>query len=275
MKNVFVTVNYDNVSETKKYIESFINSKPTDIDILYVVDNSPEKNQCRELEISLNLSNVKFLYPMENLGYMAAGSYAYDFHFNVYGLDFEYFCLMNNDIVFDTNDFSLKLLSLKLEGVMLISPSVFDENKDLNPYIINRKTSVYMHIWSFILSQYIFFKTTHMFISFFKRMLSGRVQKKSVISRSEHEYIYGTHGSVFILNNNFFKSGGSIRKLPFLYGEEIYISEQVRKLDGKCLYVPELQFSHVGSATLGKQYSLFKYKCIKNAHKFLCEEFYR
>jgi GT2 family glycosyltransferase len=273
MKNVFVAVNYNHIEETRLFIESYIQNCPNDCDNLYIVDNSECKAKCRELENELVNINVKFLYPRNNLGYMGAGSFALDYHFNNYGIDFEYFCLMNNDISFCTNEFSNALLNDKNRGYMLISPVVIDNGKSVNPYMVKRKSLSYMCFWNFALIHY----RIACFIHFLIDLLTKHKKNKKIIKNRclTPTKVYGTHGSIFILNKSFFIQGGRLDKLPFLYGEEMYISEQIRKIGGDCLFNPEIEFSHVGSATLGKIYSVFKYECIKEAHKFLYKEFYK
>ncbi|EGQ7993263.1 glycosyltransferase family 2 protein [Vibrio vulnificus] len=271
MKLIFITVNYNNVKETDEFISCFLNGNTSD-NILYVVDNSENKNPCKELELSIRNDNVVFLYPFENLGYMGGASFALDYHYNKCGFDFKYTLICNNDISFDAENIINHLSEHGRHNgdrFMLISPSVYDNGDNINPYMISRKSKCYMMMWNVILSTYTTFSIFHKINKF----LSSFSKNKKVRKYSE-KYVYGTHGSVFILSSDYFMSGGSIRKLPFLYGEEMYIAEQISRLNGKCIYVPEIFFNHKGSATLGKEQSKFKYQKIKEAHKYICKEFY-
>jgi GT2 family glycosyltransferase len=67
--------------------------------------------------------------------------------------------------------------------------------------------------------------------------------------------IYAPHGSIFIFRRAFFEHGGNIRFPYFLFGEEIYIAEQVKEKGGKILYAPELNIIHNEHTSTG----LFKW----------------
>ncbi|ENI4486274.1 glycosyltransferase family 2 protein [Vibrio fluvialis] len=270
MKLIFVTVNYNNIGETNKFVSCFLNESNSD-NILYVIDNSENKTSCKDLESSISSNNVIFLYPFENLGYLGGASFALDHYYNNNGFNFEYILICNNDISFDVNNIINNLPDIKIneDKCMVISPSIIDHGTNVNPYMINRKSKYYMMMWNVILSTYTTFNIFHRL----NKWLSKKTTKKAK-KNFKGKYIYGTHGSVFIINSKYFTNGGSIRKLPFLYGEEMYIAEQVSRLNGKCAYVPELCFYHKGSATLGKDHSKFKYDKIKEAHEYIYKEFY-
>ncbi|HGE6127186.1 TPA: glycosyltransferase family 2 protein, partial [Vibrio cholerae] len=166
---------------------------------------------------------------------------------------------------------SLKSFDEKNDA-MMISPLVIDRGVNINPYLIVRKNKRYMMFWNIILSSFFTFKMFHK-VNKYRTLLSSKKSHSSTVK--PFQKIYGSHGSVFILKNEYFLRGGSLRRLPFLYGEEIYIAEQVRNLGGDCVYYPLIKFEHKGSATLGNDASRFKYSCIKQGHSFLYKEFYR
>ncbi|EPT9250876.1 glycosyltransferase family 2 protein [Photobacterium damselae] len=266
--NVIAIVNYNNAVITEDFIHRF-NEVNRD-NILLIVDNSQSKGECKRIEADNKSDNLIFLYPEENLGYMRAGALAYE-HIRK-KFDFDFFILCNNDVFIQDDDVFIKLDYYKNidPDVMLLSPVIIDNNKNVNPYMIHRKSNKYMLFWSFILSSYLVAWFFHKVISMKKK--SG--MKSTVDNKREYNNVYGTHGSIFILNKSFFNNGGRLDELPFLYGEEIYISEQIRLLKGKCLYVDDLIFSHNSSSTLGKKYTYFKYKCISEAHAFLSNRYY-
>ncbi|HDY7922014.1 TPA: glycosyltransferase family 2 protein [Vibrio vulnificus] len=269
--NVITIVNYNNIEVTSKAIFN-IESKIGDIDslVIYVVDNSDDKSQCKNLERNIYFDNVVFLYPNDNLGYMRGGSYAYEYHKKKFNSDINVFILMNNDVEIINNNLFDELLKYNDDDLMLISPKLLMDGINVNPYMQFRKSNRYMRIWSFVLTSYYLSRLFFFAISLKRK--SKMSLDRAVLSTYD---IYGTHGAVFILTHNFFRLGGRIDELPFLYGEEIYISEQIRALGGKCKYNDKIVFSHIGSATLGSKLSYFKYSCIKNAHKFLVRKYYR
>ncbi|MCD9490698.1 glycosyltransferase family 2 protein [Photobacterium phosphoreum] len=266
--NIISIVNYNNVSITEDFILRF--KDVNESNILLVVDNSLSKLACESLEEKYSSENIMFLYPKENLGYMRAGAFAYNYIKDKFSFDF--FILSNNDIIIDDDQFFDKLDSYNNldQDIMLLSPSVIDEQRNVNPYMRARKSEKYMKLWSFILSSYIMAWVFNKLISIKSKFNRNYSNDRETCN----ENIYGTHGSIFILNKSFFNRGGTLDELPFLYGEEIYISEQILLMNGKCIYVDDFKFSHNSSSTLGKKYTYFKFKCICEAHAFLMKRYY-
>ncbi|TNZ17924.1 rhamnosyl transferase, partial [Vibrio parahaemolyticus] len=67
MKLVFVTVNYNNIDETRKVLNCFSGLSHGENSVLYVVDNSDSKSECQSLDKENTNNKIKFLYPKENL----------------------------------------------------------------------------------------------------------------------------------------------------------------------------------------------------------------
>ncbi|HLK55763.1 MAG TPA: hypothetical protein VKU00_04325, partial [Chthonomonadaceae bacterium] len=55
---------------------------------------------------------------------------------------------------------------------------------------------------------------------------------------------YAAHGSLFFLRPNFFERGGTLDYPTFLFGEEIFIAEQVRAFGLKVAYLPSARVLH-------------------------------
>jgi hypothetical protein len=54
-----------------------------------------------------------------------------------------------------------------------------------------------------------------------------------------------------VFNNSFFEKGGTLNYPSVLFGEEIFIAEQVLKLNLKMVYEPILHVEHHEHATTG------------------------
>lgn len=265
---VFTTVNYNNTIETRKFIESYIALDESQESLLLIVDNSEDKAECKELEqCYINEGNIKFIYSNTNLGYMPGGASAYNYVLSK-GIEFDYFILSNNDIQFDSNDIipTLERYQTSEPHTSLISPRLISSGSSINPYLYSRPTKYKMMLWTFILSNYYFAKLFFSIISF---------KKKKENVKPSNSKIYATHGSIFIFTRKFFLLGGRLDEIPFLYGEEIYVAEQIRCVGGNCDFVDSINVSHVGSATLGAEHNRFKHKCLNQAHKFLCRRYFK
>jgi GT2 family glycosyltransferase len=74
-------------------------------------------------------------------------------------------------------------------------------------------------------------------------------QKKP--NRDIQEKIYAPHGSCIILNKNYFKRGGTLDHISFLFGEEIFVGETAKRLGLNVLYVSEIQVRHYEHSSIG------------------------
>lgn len=174
MKLVFVTVNYNNIDETRKVLNCFSGLSHGENSVLYVVDNSDSKSECQSLDKENTNNKIKFLYPKENLGYLTGASFGVDFHYNNHGFDFDYLIILNNDIIFNVNEVlkSLEIFSQNNDA-MMISPLVIDRGVNVNPYLTVRKSKRYMMFWNFILSNFFTFKVFHK-INKYRALLSSK-----------------------------------------------------------------------------------------------------
>ncbi len=73
---------------------------------------------------------------------------------------------------------------------------------------------------------------------FFIHSVISKTKTKTKEELPKESDFYATHGSMFILSKKFFELGGVLSDLPFLYGEEMYIAEQIMAIGGRNCYVP-------------------------------------
>ena len=71
----------------------------------------------------------------------------------------------------------------------------------------------------------------------------------------ESKIIYAPHGSCIIFNENYFKMGGNLNHISFLFGEEIFVAESAKKSGLKVQYEPQLRVSDYEHASTGFFYS--------------------
>ncbi len=107
------------------------------------------------------------------------------------------------------------------------------------------------------------------------RTLKRRNKKKSLELPSDYERIYAPHGSCFLLRKNFFEKGGRLNYKGFMYGEEIYIAEEIRKLDFHVAWVPQLKVMHFKSSTSCKVLNDKKVRWRLDISKILWNDFFR
>lgn len=177
----------------------------------------------------------------------------------------------NNDLEFASN-FCKVLLSKKINNnVVVIAPNIQNSNGSTqNPYYINRiskkrKFFLSIYYWNYYLSNFMLYTARKINLS---KLNSGK--KKSNLEQP----IFAGHGSCYILTDNFFHNENRLlRSESFLYGEELFLSYQVKQIGGIIIYSPDLVVFHKEHSSMLKMPSklLFSYmqEGFKNAKKYM------
>ena len=277
---IFCTVNYKDYSSTNDYIESYISLDLED-SILVVFDNEVDIKKHNFFKHKyINHKNIIFLYSLDNLGYFGAAFKSLDYVKKVIST-FDYFCITNNDITFDTGSNWLDVLNeYSNEKVGCIAPSIFVKGTciDQNPFHIARPNVTHYLKFHYLFKSFILTNFAFTFRHFLlKNRLIHRgnnVDDTIIKSKQEPKQIYAAQGAFFILSNNFLKSGYNINNLPFLYSEEISVAEHCQKKGLSIIYEPRLIVYHNEHQATGSSMSKFKFMELKKSVKFILESFY-
>ena len=76
-------------------------------------------------------------------------------------------------------------------------------------------------------------------------------RKMLAVPSRQARAVYAAHGSAIVFARRYFESGGNLRHGVFLYGEELFVAEELRLRNLKCLFEPQLRLCHVGGSTTG------------------------
>lgn len=166
-----------------------------------------------------------------------------------------------------TEDFFLNLERANLpKDVAWVAPKIYsmDENRDRNPKVLNRyskgKLQLLYFMYRFPMLFYLYTMTAY--------------KRKKLQPQYPEMNIYAGHGSFMLLTRSFFESYPKIEYPIFLFGEELFLAELVRKANKKVRYVPSLVIEdseHVSTSTLKKK-SYFKYN--QDSIKYILNTFY-
>ncbi len=72
------------------------------------------------------------------------------------------------------------------------------------------------------------------------------------LSRSRPLYVYAAHGSAMFFPPQFFARGGTLFYHGLMYGEEVFIAEQVRALGLQVLWCPNFRVTHAEHGVTGQ-----------------------
>lgn len=264
-KVCIVTVNYNSSEYTKSMLESL---KPNElfIDSIIIVDNKSKDSDFESLESIVDYFNqttnlnVKLISSETNTGYFGGLNLGIK---EVVGNNIDGVIVCNNDIVFD-NGFFRKLFSKKiLDNVYVVCPSVKTiDNIYQNPSMVNKPSFFRVFFYDVYYSNFYFGKL----ILKTWRALGFGVDSKTVKDCQEKEIFIGI-GAIYYLTNNYFFKNKLLPSESFLYGEEAFLSKQVRDSGGVQIYCPDLEVIHFESISTNKLPSLQKYQLNKKAYK--------
>lgn len=206
---------------------------------------------------------VSFLESGGNLGYFGAVALGL-VRFPVQGLDFVMVC--NNDIELLSDDFFSKL-DVKLRDWDVVAPSTKTlEGVEQNPHRSVRPS------WARKLYARLFFSNYLV-----AKLLTWAVDSKnkilSTVSITEERIVFSPHGACMVLKSTFFERGGSLEHPVLLYGEEDMVAAQAFHLGLRVGFVPELKVRHLECSSVGKGFSLEKFRHMREAYRYVRERF--
>jgi len=243
-------------------ITHFNNTKEVECFLRHISDFKLPYNWHIEIAITDNSNNlklpdkftpnIKVYMPLENIGYLKGCSFAFNKWIEESKFYPEWVVITNTDIKFDEKFFNNLVNLILPEEVCCIAPDVLLENgyrqnahKKCRPgdFEMYAYTLIYRNTFlTFILDNLYYYSCN----------LRRKLKDKKIKLPSNFELIYAPHGSCFLLKKTFFEKGGNLNYKGFMYGEEIYIAEEIRKLNLDVAWVPELKVTHFKKSTTCK-----------------------
>ncbi len=268
-KIVIACVNYHHANEVIQYVKHVRNQNVSNLIDIVVTDNSEDDHEFHHLQEKLHRDCYLF-QANKNLGYIHGIDYGLKQYLKRNHLP-EWIVMSNTDIQYEDQTFYEKLLSYYPNGYdCVVAPCIYSvENKFYqNPLLINRyskiKLYVLMNIFRYNLLEMIFNHINQIKNHF-------QLRKKTILPNQE---IYSGHGACLILNKQYFVKGGDLNYGSFLFGEELYISEIVKKLGGCVYYDNRLKVNHLEHSTIRKEKRKKINRFYYHSMKYLYKKFY-
>lgn len=173
-----------------------------------------------------------------NLGYFGGASQVY----NTLAKDYDFVSISNVDLKL-APDFFEQLLQIDTTGIGWIAPDIYTDKIDRheNPNMLKRPEKCNFFIWNIIYS------STWIYRLYYRLHLLK--SKKAKIYPACH--IYAGHGSFMLFTMAFVQKNPDIHFPGFMYGEEIYMAELVRKAHLNVVYCPALHIANTGNISTG------------------------
>lgn len=249
-----IIINYKNEEKTISYvIEELV--KVTTPHIIVIVNNSATIESSQKLVKDLNgelvtdisvvrkcENNCYILSEIANLGFAKGNNLAA--RFSIKHFDITYFLFTNNDIRFVENDVVEKLLFRidTLPDIGLIGPKVVGiEGKCQSP-------EPYVPFWN----RYVWMYWSTPFLTLQRKEKIFKIDYSDHAKEGIH---YKISGSFFLMKKQDFILCGMMDTNTFLYGEELILSERLRRIDKYCYYYPKVSIIHEHSQTISSHFS--------------------
>lgn len=268
-KVVVVVVNYHSADEVVEYLNTI---NPEDGIQVVVVDNGDAEKGLSELRLAISVKPfATLLEPRANLGYMGGARYAYEQLGceDLFG-SADWFVLSNADVRFNARSLVDGLTRIQQGGTgdvpLVVAPRIESSltGRNQNPYLVNRPSRFKYLVLGWIFAFYPL-AVAHRLLGIVKQRLSRKVN----VANRDLPSIYGGHGSFIIFNRAYFKRGGGLDNGSFLFCEENYVAEEVRRLGGRVTYQDGIVVIHKEHITTGIMPSRVMTKYLAKAH-LLC-----
>ena len=197
----------------------------------------------------------------ENLGYLGGASAVYNTQTNGY----DFVSISNVDLKM-AEDFFEKLLAIDTTDIGWIAPDIYTDKIDRheNPYMLSRPTRRNFFIWNMIYSNTWIYRMYH--------ALYLLKNKKSKLYPACN--IYAGHGSFMLFTKTFVNKNAELHFPGFMYGEEIYMAELVRKAQLKVSYCPTLHIANTGNISTGLSNQACKSQWSKESLRAIYKQFF-
>lgn len=188
------------------------------------------------------------LRPHANLGYYGGCAYALKHWRETTNSIPAWVGAVNTDLELDEN-FFVTMLERTPDDVALVAPAVqLPDGTHQNPYLKQRPSKAKM-LWMRVV-----FRAGWLAWAWtLGHDVMRRVRPHSRIDGERNrETIYAPHGSIVMFRRAFFEHGGRLEFGGFMYGEELHVAEQARRMGMSVLYEPACQVVHNAHAVVGK-----------------------
>ncbi len=246
-KILFLLVNYFNEKEVGVFVNEQLRPDTNKFIDVVIIDNGSKETFLLN-DIVNKWKNIVVVKSGTNLGYFGAANLGLSDYLNKHSGYPSAVVVCNTDIVLQDNFFEALQQQIAKQNFDVLGPSIHSSllNYYQNPYIINRISKGKLKFLHFVSSSYILYSLFTVY-HLLKTKLIGRQNSKLNLVANP----YAIHGSFMIFNKTFFEKGGTINYPSVLFGEELFIAEQARKLNLNIVYEPALEVEHNEHATTG------------------------
>ena len=245
MKVAIIIVNYNDVDDTIKYVETISNYNV--INRIVVVDNLSTTIGAFENLKKLENEKVKVIQSEKNGGYDYGNNVGIKY-LDSLGEKYDYIIVSNPDISVSEEAINKCLNILESdEKIAVVAPRMF--NKENKP--IRRSSWKMRTFWLDVVHS-----TRILELLFYKVLRGGEYLEKDY--QNELLEVEAISGAFFIIRNKTLREIGLLDENVFLFYEEDILAKQLAEKGYKTISLNSEKFIHFESQTIGKTFNYYK-----------------
>ena len=245
MKVAVIIVNYNDVDDTEKYVNTI--TKYDAIDRIVIVDYMSTITGTFEKLQKIESSKVKVIQSEKNGGYNYGNNYGIKYLKSL-GEEYDYYIISNPDI--EVSEEAIKHcleVANNNSKIGIIAPRMF--NKEGNPI---RRSS--WKVRTFALD--VIHSTRVLEILFYKMLRNGEYSNKEY--ENEILNVEAISGAFFIIKNNVLNEMNLFDEDVFLFYEEDILAMMMKNAGYNTVSLNSEKFIHFESQTIGKTFNYYR-----------------
>ncbi len=255
---VVLGVSYQSNSEALRFLRQFSGCEAGQRPFVILIDNGDAPDlSCALSDEERTQRDLVVHVPGRNLGYFGGAASALDAFLLTHPLP-EWVIVCNVDLYMQDKEFCSRLISSSRSHThSVVAPGIISglSGKDQNPFMRMRPHHLRMKFYKVLFQWYpahLIYTLMYLIKERLHKLTQGFEVGMPISSETgEPLPIYAGHGAFLAFRKSYFEAGGSLRHGAFLFGEEIFVAETVRRLGLTIGYDPRLQVFHRGHTTTG------------------------
>lgn len=205
-----------------------------------------------------------------NRGYLGGAAMAFEHWMASHGHAPDWFVIINPDAVPRADALEALAAAAIPDDVAMVAPGVMLGGvTPQNPFLAKRPSRARMWGYTVAFRSALLTRLMDVLLD-----LKRRRARQATPSR-EPRPIYAPHGSSVFVRAAFFDRGGTLAYRGFMFGEEIHLAEQARRLGMTVWYLPSVEVNHDGGSTTRRVDSISRREWHRASADILWEDYFR
>jgi len=205
-----------------------------------------------------------------NRGYLGGAAMAFEYWKATHGQAPGWFVIINPDAKPADNALEALASATVPDVVAMVAPAVMLGGiTPQNPFLSTRPSRARMWGYTIVFRSALLTRLMDVLLD-----LKRRRARQSPPTR-DPQSIYAPHGSIVFVRARFFERGGTLAYRGFMFGEEIHLAEQARRLGMTVLFLPTVAVIHDGGSTTGQVDSTSRREWHRASADVLWDDYFR